>query len=36
MLLYESIDGSKVWLLDPSYEECSNLSNNLVVVTKVN
>jgi len=34
-LLYESVDGSKAWLVDPSFEECCNLSNNLVLVTKV-
>ena len=35
LLHYESIDGNKSWLVDPSFEECSNLSNNLVLVTKV-
>lgn len=35
MLHYESVDGKKQWLLDPSFEECCNLSNNLVLVTKI-
>ena len=35
LLHYESVDGKKAWIVDPSYEECCNLSNNLVLVTKV-
>ena len=34
-MLYENLDGSKQWLLDPSHEESTTLSNNLVHVTKV-
>jgi hypothetical protein len=35
MLLYEMPEGKKQWLLDPSYEECCSLSNNLVLYVKV-
>ena len=35
LLQYETIDGTKQWIVDPSYEECCNLSNILVLVTKV-
>jgi len=34
-LQYEAVDGKKAWIVDPSYEECCNLSNNLALVTKV-
>lgn len=35
MLLYESIEGEKQWIVDPSFEECCSLSNNLIFVSKV-
>ena len=35
LMLYENVDGTKQWLVDPSHEECSNLSNCLVLVTRV-
>jgi hypothetical protein len=35
MLLYELPEGKKSWLVDPSYEECCSLSNNLMLYVKV-
>jgi hypothetical protein len=35
LLLYESIEGEKQWIVDPSFEELCNLSNNIIFVTKV-
>lgn len=34
-LQYETLDGAKAWLVDPSFEESCNLSNNLVLVAKI-
>jgi hypothetical protein len=34
LLHFEAIDGKKSWIVDPSFEECCNLSNNLVLVIK--
>jgi hypothetical protein len=34
LLFYEAADGSKNWIIDPSFEESCNLSNNLILVTK--
>ena len=34
ILHYEAVDGKKSFIVDPSFEECCNLSNNLVLVTK--
>lgn len=34
LLFYETVEGEKIWILDPSFEECCNLSNNLIFVTK--
>jgi hypothetical protein len=34
VLLYEAPSGEKKWIVDPTYEECQALSNNLVFVCK--
>ena len=34
LLFYETVEGVKQWIVDPSFEECCNISNNLILVTK--
>ena len=35
LMLFESTEGVKQWIVDPSFEESCNLSNNFLLVTQI-